>query len=258
MNRVKGIIVISLAMLQTAVGISQKIVAHRGASYIAPENTISAVELGFELGAEAVEIDVYLTKDKRIIALHDKTTQRTAGINHDVTSTDSEVLRSLDVGSWKDEQYAGERMPFLEEVFEVVPKGKVLVIEAKSGPEILPYLEQAISNSNIKDQVEVISFNKEVAVGIKKSIPTIPVYWLLGSFNTHSMSEAIDIATQNNLNGLDVNYKLVNAPFVKAMRNAGLGIYVYTVNDQEIARILKDLKVDAITTDRPQWLIEGL
>lgn len=258
MNRVKGIIVLSLAMLQTAVGFSQKIVAHRGASYLAPENTISAVELGFELGAEAVEIDVYLTTDKKIIALHDKTTQRTAGVNHDVTTTDSKVLRGLDVGTWKDQKYAGERMPFLEEVFDVVPTGKVLVIEAKSGPEILPYLEKAINNSSIKDQIEVISFNKDVVLGIKKSVPSVPVYWLLGSFKNYSMSEAIDIAKENNLDGLDVNYNLVNAPFVKAMRNAGLGIYVYTVNDQEIARILKDLKVDAITTDRPKWLVEGM
>lgn len=254
----KMLLLIGFVVFNTTSGMAQEIVAHRGASYIAPENTLSAVELGFELGAEAVEVDVYLTKDHRIIALHDRTTKRTGDADYAVAETDAEVLRGLDVGSWKDQKYAGEKMPFLEELFEVVPKGRKLVIEVKSGPEILPYLEKLVSESSVKDQLVLISFNLEVVKEGKKRMPFMPTYWLLGSFNQYSIAEAVKIAKENNFEGLDVNYNLVNPSFVKAMREADLEIYVYTVNDREVARILRDLKVDAITTDRPEWLREGL
>lgn len=258
MLKYKNLLLIGLIVINTGITMAQEIVAHRGASYIAPENTRAAVELGFELGAEAVEVDVYLTKDHKIIALHDRTTKRTGDADYDVAETDSQILRGLDVGSWKDQKYAGEKMPLLEELFEVVPQGRKLVIEVKSGPEILPYLEEIVSKSSIKDQLVLISFNLDVVKEGKKRMPFMPVYWLLGSFNQYSIPEAVKIAEENNFTGLDVNYNLVNPSFVKAMREADLEIYVYTVNDREVARILRDLKVDAITTDRPKWLREGL
>lgn len=254
----KILLLIGFVVLNTTNGMTQEIVAHRGASYIAPENTLAAVKLGYELGAEAVEVDVYLTKDHKIIALHDRTTKRTGDAEYAVAETDSEVLRGLDVGSWKDSKYAGEKMPFLEELLEVVPQGRKLVIEVKSGPEILPYLEEQIAKSSIKDRLVLISFNLEVVKEGKKRMPFLPTYWLLGSFNQYSMAEAVKIAEDNNFEGLDVNYNLVTPGFVKAMREADLEIYVYTVNDREVARILRDLKVDAITTDRPEWLRKGL
>ena len=91
------------------------IVAHRGASYDAPENTLSSVRLGWEQGADCVEIDVYLTKDDQIVAMHDKTTKRTAGKDWTVSERTLAELRTLEVGSWKDEKFRGEPVPTLAE-----------------------------------------------------------------------------------------------------------------------------------------------
>src|SRR5699024_7790571 len=116
----KIIITIFLSNLVLWMGfsaLSQEIIAHRGASHLAPENTLASVKLGYALGADAVEIDVHLSKDKQILVNHDSDTKRTAqGKNHIIADTDAEELRKLDVGSWKGEKYKGEKMPFLHEV----------------------------------------------------------------------------------------------------------------------------------------------
>jgi len=109
----------------TMTSYAQQIIAHRGASYLAPENTLASVKLGFEQGADAVEVDIHLSKDKRLMVNHDKDTRRTAkGRNYLIKETDSKVLRVLDVGVWKDDKYKGEKMPFLDEVLLEVPLEK--------------------------------------------------------------------------------------------------------------------------------------
>ena len=115
-----------------------KIIAHRGASHLAPENTLASVELAWRLGADAVEVDVRLTRDGRIVAIHDPTTDRTAGIHLEVAATHSSHLRRLDVGRYKHPRFAGERIPYLEEVLQTVPPGRQLFVEIKCGPQILP------------------------------------------------------------------------------------------------------------------------
>ena len=102
-----------------------EIIAHRGASYLAPENTMASVMLGWEKGAD-VEIDVYLTKDNKIVAIHDETTERTAGTDVNVAESTSEELRKLDVGSFKSEEYAGEQIPFLADIVKTIPPGRKL------------------------------------------------------------------------------------------------------------------------------------
>ncbi|MHC4205315.1 MAG: glycerophosphodiester phosphodiesterase family protein, partial [Planctomycetota bacterium] len=125
---------------------SVEIIAHRGASHIAPENTMASVMLGWEKDAD-VEVDVYLTKDKKIVAIHDDTTERTAGIELNVAETNSEELLKLDVGSFKSEEYAGEQIPFLADIVETIPRGRKLYVEVKCGQEILPHLKELLAQS---------------------------------------------------------------------------------------------------------------
>lgn len=242
----------SSIMMHTTV--AQEIIAHRGASYDAPENTIAAVRLGFEQGADAVEVDVHLSKDNRIMVNHDKDTQRTAGKKLVVSETDASELRKLDVGSWKSKDFKGEKMPFLEEVLAEVPQGKILVIELKSDEKAVPFLKTAVNDSGIEEQVIIISFNKNAIIKAKEALPEVPAYWLLHNFNEYSLDEAIQIAKENELTGLDVHYPLANAEFMQKMNSEGLGVYVYTVNNANTAKKLKKLGVKGITTDRPQWL----
>src|SRR5687768_5258275 len=99
---------IILAALNGSVATGQIIVAHRGASHDAPENTLAAFKLAWEQGADGIEADFYLSSDGKIICNHDKDTARTAGVKHVVSETPFDVLRTLEVGSWKNEKYRGE------------------------------------------------------------------------------------------------------------------------------------------------------
>src|SRR4051794_20206839 len=101
-----------------------QIIAHRGASHDAPENTLAAVRLAWAQHADAVEIDVHLTRDGRLAVIHDPDTQRTAGIPQLVTETTLADLQRLDAGAWKGASFAGEKIPALEDVFALVPAGK--------------------------------------------------------------------------------------------------------------------------------------
>src|SRR5690606_25591938 len=89
-------------------------IAHRGASYDAPENTVTAAKLAWEQGADAVECDIHLSKDNRIMVIHDKDTKRTCSNKKNLSIADSPstLLRDLDAGSWKDKKYKGEKIPF--------------------------------------------------------------------------------------------------------------------------------------------------
>src|SRR5687767_15370020 len=106
-----------------------EIIAHRGASYDAPENTMAAFRLGWEQQADANELDIYLTKDGKIILLHDKAIKRTTGVEGRPEELTLEELRKLDAGSWKGPKWAGEKLPLLDEVLATIPAGKRVFIE---------------------------------------------------------------------------------------------------------------------------------
>ncbi len=116
--------------------VSPLVVAHRGASHDAPENTLPAFRLAWEQGADAIEGDFFLTKDGHIVCTHDRMTGRLnpGKVKLQVADSTLAELQALDVGSWKGETWRGERMPTLAEVFATVPAGKRILIEVKCGP----------------------------------------------------------------------------------------------------------------------------
>ena len=119
-------------------------IAHRGASYLAPENTVAAARLAWELGADAVEVDIHLSKDNKVMVIHDKDTKRICKTvsNLVIKSSESGLLRELDAGIWKGEHFKGEKIPFLSEIIETVPEGKTLVVEIKCGSEVIPEMKR--------------------------------------------------------------------------------------------------------------------
>ena len=238
-----------------------EIVAHRGASHLAPENTVASAELAWAKDADAVEVDVYLSQDKRLVVIHDKTTKRTGGEELEVANTPAERLRRLDVGSFKGEAFAGQRIPFLEEIIETVPKGRRLFVEIKCGPEVLSPLENAIEASGKREQIVIIAFDFETITAAKRLMPDVPAYWLVGTkkdketeaWIPHDPALVEDVASSG-LDGLNVHYAGVTEEFASRVHEAGLGLYVWTVNDPAEARRLARLGVAGITTDRPGWL----
>ena len=168
------------SMVWSAAATGAEIIAHRGASHDAPENTVAAAKLAWEQDADGVEVDIHLSKDKRIIVIHDYDTKRVAGVDRKVNEQTFEELRKLDAGSWKDAKWAGEKLPSLEEVIVTVPAGKKLVIEIKSGVETVEVLGNAIQGSPKRGQFVVIAFSFDVAREAKKRLAGLPVYWLWG------------------------------------------------------------------------------
>jgi len=237
-----------------------EIIAHRGASYQAPENTMAAVTLGWEKRAN-VEVDVHLSQDNRMVVIHDATTKRTAGgVDLKVKETNAEALRKLDVGTFKAKEFAGERIPLLAEVVQSIPPGRKLYIEIKCGKEILPALRQLLVESGKMSQVVIIGFSLETVAESRKLID-VPTYWLKGTEKVKDTEQwiphdpkLIQMVKDKGLDGLDVHFAGVTEEFARAVKASGLGFYVWTVDDPDEARRLVQLGVDGITTNRPDWL----
>lgn len=242
-------------------------VAHRGESHDAPENTLAAYKLAWERGVPAAELDVHLTKDGKLILIHDADTQRTSGVKLIVKESTVEQLQKLDVGTWKDPKYAGEKMPLLEDVLRAMPDGRKMFVEVKVGAEAVPELVRVLKAVGKKpEQTPVISFKLDTCIATKKAMPEVKVYYLASQKKNKETGvwsptneELIALAKQHNFDGLDLSYKgPIDADFVKAAKAAGLEFYVWTIDEPADAKRMIDAGVDGITTNRGQWLPEQL
>lgn len=247
---------------------AQLIVAHRGASHDAPENTVAAFKLAWEQNADAVEGDFSLTRDGQIACIHDKTAKRTGGKDIGVADATLAELRKLEYGSWKDAKYQGEPLPTLADALKTVPAGKKILIEIKCGSEIVPALKAALKKSPLKpEQTVVIAFDEDVIAAVKREIPQIKAFWLT-SFKqdaktgkwTPSIDSILGTLKKTKADGLDCKAepKVVNKAFVKKIRAAGMELHCWTVNEPDLARKFQKLGFDSITTDRPAFLREAL
>lgn len=249
---------------------AQFIVAHRGASQDAPENTLAAFRLAWERGADAIEGDFYVTKDEQIVCIHDKDTQRTAPGQPklNVAEATAAELRRLDVGSWKDARYARERIPTLAEVLETVPAGKRIFVEVKCGPEILPHLKRELERSHLKpEQIVLISFSDDVISAARRLLPNYKANWLTGYKQDKltrvwqpRLKEVLARLQGTGATGLGTqgNLAVIDESFAKRISEAGFELHIWTVNDVAQARRFAALGAASITTDRPALIAAGL
>ncbi len=256
-----------LAMAQTA--LAADIVAHRGASEDAPENTLAAFRLAWRQDAEAIELDVHATKDGQLICLHDATLTRTAGVKKKIADLTLDQVRLLDVGAWKSAQYKGERLPTLAEALAVVPAGKRVLIEVKVGPEVVPAVAKAIAESGLKPaQVAIIAFDAEVIAAAKAAMPRLKAFWLVafklkdGKWST-THDQVMQTLHRIKADGLDVGFapeslEMVNQILADRLRQANLELHVWTVDDPGLARKAIALGARSITTNRPAKLRQAI
>jgi glycerophosphoryl diester phosphodiesterase len=241
-----------------------EIFAHRGASADAPENTLAAFKLGYAHGADGVELDIHLTRDNQLAVIHDADTRRTGGVDKRVVDQSLEDLRALNVGAFGDWKGKGfvEKIPTLDEVLALVPKGRKLVIEIKCGVEALDPLEQSLRRSEVKpDQAVIITFHYDVAAAAKKRFASHEVYWLYdykkdpksGQFPV--IDDLIQKAQAAGVDGLNLNHRFpLDRATVGRIKAARLQCYAWTVDDPIRARELTAAGVDGLTTNRPAWL----
>jgi len=224
-----------------------KITAHRGSSLKAPENTLAAFEKAIEDMADYIELDVQQTKDGAIIVMHDPNVYRTTGVNNFVWEMTLQQVKELDAGSFFSQEYAGEKVPTLNEVIKLV-KGKTkLNIEIKpSGhdSDLAESVVKIIEDNNFSQDCIVTSFDYTTLKKVKEINKDIEVGYILS------------VAYGNFYNMDDVDFFSVNASFlskitVDAIHNAGKQVHAWTVDNTVSIKNLANKGVDNIITDVP-------
>jgi glycerophosphoryl diester phosphodiesterase len=228
-----------------------KIIAHRGHSSVAPENTLAAFEQVPGVAA-GVEFDVQLTADRVPVVIHDERLERTTNGAGPVKDHTWAQLRALDAGRWFGAEFAGQRIPRLTEVLEYF-RGLPLALHVELKTNLVPYpgLVQAvvgeISRLNMGAQVVVSSFNHVTLREVKVVAPELTCAALLSD----QLFEPWKYARQCGFDALHVHHTVVDEQFMAGCKRAGLPVRAYTVDDAELAGRLAALEVDAVFTNRP-------
>jgi len=252
------------------------IVAHRGASYVAPENTIPSFKLAFKEEADFIEGDFWLTKDDEIVCLHDSDTKRITNskIKLKIRSSTLAELKQLDFGSWKGNEYKETAIPTFQEVLQIIPEGKGIYIEIKDNREIfvqklVEILKSFPIATKVKPdgiQIRIITFDQKTVQLVKKYLPEIKVYWLFGWYFLKkkyliSFAQKKIMRTLRTLNcdGIDIRFApYIDERLVEFVHQLKLDFCVYNVERIEDAVRLINLGVDSITTNYPLRMREGI
>lgn len=262
-----AIILLALALPTTSKA-EPLIIAHRGASFDAPENTLAAFGLAWNQGADGIEADFRLSADGRIVCIHDADTKRVSGKGLVVKDATYAALAALDVGKWKGEAWRGEKIPTLDEVLDIVPSGKHLFIELKAGPEIVAPLAEVLERSKpATSQIVIICFDGDVLIACKEKLPKYKRHFLAdyrrqedGSWAPTvddviariGRAKADGFGTQNRVEYFDQE-------FVRRLYAAKIGeFHVWTVDDPRQAQTYRQLGAWALTTNRPGELRAAL
>ena len=224
------------------------VMAHRGLSADAPENTLYAFSDAISVGADFIELDVQQTRDGVLVVMHDSNLKRTTGVNKDIWDMDYADIQNLDAGSWFDPAYANARIPTLEETLQFVDKRAKLNIEIKPTKHGSDTLEQdvaeLITRYQYTDACYVTSFSYGSLKKVKEANPEIRTGYLMsvayGQFYSLKYADAFSL-----------NKVFVTSQVVNAAHQQGKQIFAWTVNSMSEVRSLCNLHVDSIITDDP-------
>ncbi len=232
---------------------------HRGAREAAPENTISSFQTAEAMGAHGIELDVMLSKDDRLIVIHDYDFDATTDGKGPVKEYTLAEIKKLDAGSWFDESFTGERIPILEEVIEALHPATLINIELKTESPATDGLEnmvvEVIQKYDLYNRVVVSSFNPIALLRVKIADKKIPVGLLYAPDLPRYLSEGWLIAILRP-EALHPELKMVDEDYMEWARKKGYRVNVWTVNEAADLKRMLDLEVDGIITDRPDLLLE--
>jgi glycerophosphoryl diester phosphodiesterase len=234
-------------------GRSPLVVAHRGASGLAPENTLAAFRLALELGTSAVECDVHLSADGAPLIIHDDRVDRTTNGSGAVAGLTLAQLRALDAGAWFAPRFAGERLPTLAEVLDVAAGRARVFVELKVGGGA-PLVDAALAPISAGSaEVAIISFDPEIVQLVAQRRPDLPLGFLVSRQHVtrHGAAAVIAHARELGAGFVSPHEAAVDEPFLTQAHAAGLPVSVWTVDDPRRMELLAALGVDAITTNRP-------
>jgi glycerophosphoryl diester phosphodiesterase len=229
------------------------IIAHRGASGHAPENTLAAFERAVQLGAGFIETDLQLTRDAQFVAIHDGYLDRTTngrGAVHEHTLAE---LRALDAGKWFDRQFMDQRIPTLAEILEFAREHDVvfyLEIKYSSAWGMHQTLVGELGKAENAARTIVISFDPATLDSLRRLEPAIMTGLLVENSNGDGVEAALDVGARQ----LCPRVNLVTPDMVERAHRADLQLVTWTVNDADEMREAMDAGVDGIMTDLPDRL----
>jgi glycerophosphoryl diester phosphodiesterase len=244
------------------------VVAHRGASGYAPENTMAAIKKAITMGVDMIEIDVQLSKDKEVVLMHDLTVDRTTNGKGKVRDLYLEEIKKLDAGKWFSSEFSGEKVPTLEEVIQAINGQCKLLIEVKRVKskklEIENKIVQLINKYNAYNWCIVQSFETQVIKNIQELDKSIECHKLV-TMNISVLPLHIDsriktgtIYKYKTVQSINPYFKMLNKRKVNKIHSRGQKIITWTVNEPEDMKRMIEMGVDGIITNYPDRLIQLL
>lgn len=241
-----------------------ELIAHRGASAYAPENTLSAFKKAIDMGLNAVEFDVQFTLDGKAVVTHDYVLERTsngAGYIKDFTLNQ---LKELDFGKWFNEEYKNEKIPTLDEVLDMVKNDYLINIELKRDKDDKRFFSKDIIESidkfHLRDKVLISSFDHELLKDLYETDQNLKIALLFPKEierNFENLKEYID-RLGITVSAINPHKDSLNETSAKNIKRLGLKIISYTVNEKADYNRLKALGVDAIFTNFPDLTNENI
>jgi len=224
-----------------------KVLGHRGCAGLEPENTIRAFKRAIDLGVDLIEFDVRMTKDKKLVIIHDEKLDRTTNGQGFVRDFNFEEIRKFDAGK-------GEKIPSLEGTLDFLKNQEpTIVIEIKE-PETTEKILKIINREKIKDKVIIVSFWLETLKKIKEINPKIKTAALFRK----EVKNIIPLIKKIKADGLGLEYHSIDKEIVKDCHKENLEINAWTVNEiEDIERMIK-LGVDIISSNYPNRVLEIL
>ncbi|MFE8697359.1 glycerophosphodiester phosphodiesterase [Cytobacillus sp. FJAT-53684] len=248
------------ALTTSTISDSFIIIGHRGASAYAPEHTLASYQLAQEFGADYIEIDLQMTKDGILVAMHDQTVDRTTNGIGNVKSHSLEELKRLDAGSWfnkKSPQYANpiyeiQTVPTLKEIFDHFGKETNYYIEIKA-PDNYSKMEEKlirlIQEYGLIDKVMIQSFSEKSLKKIHAKEPTIPLIQLLSYKSPARLTEIEIKKWKQYAAGIGPNYQMIDEDYIRMARKARLLVHPYTVNSKQDLEQLIEWGITGVFTD---------
>ena len=227
-------------------------IAHRGASGIAPENTLIAFKKAIEIGVDAIELDLHGTADGEIVVIHDASLDRTTDMSGPINQMTLETIKQADAGAWFNSQFEGEQVPTLTEALECITDKAIAVLEIKD-TSIAEAIVENVREMNVLEMTIIISFHTSVLQTVRALEPRIPTGWLIGSRNEYT--HPIQLCQQLSSLGsslLNVNHQLITAEFAYEIGRRGISLWSWTVDNTDRMRQMLDFGVQGITSNHPE------
>lgn len=230
------------------------IIGHRGASLHAPENTLAAFKLAIDQAAVAIEFDVKLTSDRQVVVIHDPGVARTTDGQGLVSKLSLEEIKDLDAGTWFSSDFKGERIPTLEEVFDVVGRKVLMNIELTNyttpSDSLVEKVIDLIKRKGLEDRIYFSSFLATNLIKARKLLPGCGIGYLAYA-GPARMLQMIFQSPPRSIDSVNPYRGSVSQRMVDHEHGLGRRILVYTVNDADEMRKLFKIGVDGIFTDDP-------